>query len=68
MRQIGASGETGKRNKPFFSVSSAVFFAARTGVAGICTVSMVHAPEKRIAPCGSEAIAPKNGTHLCIEE
>jgi hypothetical protein len=45
-----------------------VFFAAGTGVAGICRVLTAYAPEKRIAPCGGEAIAPKNGTRFCIEE
>ena len=68
MRQIGAPGKTGKRNKPFSSPPSAVFFAAGTGVAGICRVLTLNAPEKRIAPCGGEAIAPKNGTPFCIEE
>jgi len=68
MCQIGAPGETAKRNKPFFSPPSAVFFAAGTGVAGICRVLTVDAPEKGIAPCGGEAIAPKNGMLFCIEE
>jgi len=68
MRQIGAARETGKRNKLFFSAPPAVFLAVGTGVAGIYRVLTVYAPEKRIAPCGGGAIAPKNGMLFCIEE
>jgi len=68
MRQIGATRETGKRNKLFFSAPPAVFLAVGAGVAGICRVLTVYAPEKRIAPCSGGAIAPNNGMPFCIQE